>query len=57
MKREIFGMYDFLAPVLFWPIFVDLMDQKMTRSKKFVITKNQFFHARQPREGIFQIRS
>ncbi len=53
MKREIFGTYDFLAPVHFWPIFVDLMDQKMTRSKKVVIIKNQFFHARQPHEVIF----
>ena len=57
MKRVIFGTFDFLAPVIFWPIFLDLMDQKMARSKKVVIIKNQFFHACQPREGIFEIRS
>ena len=57
IKRVIFGTYDFLAPVIFWSIFLDLMDQKMAGSKKVVITKNQFFHARQPREGIFEIRS
>ena len=57
MKRAIFKAYDFFAPVIFWPIFLDLMDQKMTRSKKVVIIKNQFFHARQPREGIFEICS
>ena len=57
MKRVIFGTYEFLAPVLFWPIFSDILDQKMARSKKVVIIKNQFFHARQPREGIFEICS
>ena len=57
MKRVIFGTYDFLAPVIFWSIFLDLMDQKMAGSKKVVKTKNQLFHARQPREGIFEIRS
>ena len=55
MKRVIFGTYEFLAPVLFWPVFSDILDQKMARSKKVVIIKNQFFHARQPREGIFEI--
>ena len=57
MKRVIFGTYDFLAAVIFWSIFLDVMDQKMARSKKVVKTKNQFFHARQPREGILEIRS
>ena len=57
MKRVFFGTYDFLAPVIFWPIFLDIMDQKMARSKKVVIIKNLFFHARQPREGIFEICS
>ena len=55
MKKVIFGTYDFLAPVIFWTIVLDLIDQKMTRSKKVAIIKNQFFHARQPREGIFEI--
>ena len=27
----------------------------MTQSKKVVITKNHFFHARQPQEGFFEI--
>ena len=53
MKRVTFGTHDFLAPVLFWSIFLDLMDRKMAGSKKVVIT----FHARQPREGIFEIHS
>ena len=57
MKRVIFETFDILAPVLFWPIFSDLMDWKMARSKKVAIIKNQFFHARQPREGIFEICS
>ena len=57
MKRVIFGTSLFLAPVLFWPIFLDTLDQKMAQSKKVVITKNQFFHARQPCEEIFEIRS
>ncbi len=38
MKRVIFGTYDFLAPVIFWSIFLDLMDRKMARSNKVVIT-------------------
>ena len=29
----------------------------MAGAKKVVIIKNQFFHARQPHEGIFEIRS
>ena len=31
--------------------------EKMTRVKKVVKVKNQFFYACQPREGIFEIRS
>ena len=31
------------------------MDQKVAGAKKVV--KNQFFHARQPRKGIFEIHS
>ena len=33
------------------------MDRKIAGSKKVVIAENQFFHARQPREGIFQFHS
>ena len=57
MKRRFFGIYDFLAPVIFWPIFSNIMDQKIARSKKVVIPKIQFFHACEPYEGIFEIRS
>ena len=31
--------------------------KKMAGAKKVIKVKNQFFHARQPREGIFNIRS
>ena len=31
------------------------MDQKMAGAKKVVKIKNQFFHAHQPRKGIFEI--
>ena len=30
-----------------------LIDQKIAGAKKLILTKNQFFHARQPHEGIF----
>ena len=53
MKRVIFGTDDFFGSGHFLVYFLDLMDQKMAGSQKVVITKNQFFHARQPREGIF----
>ena len=33
------------------------MDQKMTGAKKVILVKSQFFHACQPREEIFEIRS
>ena len=53
MKWVIFYYFDFFAPVIYWSIFQDVMDQKMTGAKKVTLTKNQFFHARQPRGGIF----
>ena len=31
--------------------------KKMAGATKVIIGKNQFFHARQPREEIFEIRS
>ena len=51
---------DFWTPKIFlfepiFDLFSNMMDQKMTRAKKVVNLKNQFFHARQPREGIFDI--
>ena len=35
----------------------DQMGQKMTGAKKVILMKNQFFHARQPREEIFEFCS
>ena len=54
--------YDFSILQLFCSghfliIFPKIKDQKMTGAKKVVKTKNHIFHARQPREGIFEIRS
>ena len=57
MKTLIFGTYEFFGSGHFLVQSIDLMDQKMPGSKKVAITKIQFFHARQPREGIFEIRS
>ena len=48
---KLFGSGHFLVH------FLDVMDQKMPGSKKFVITKNQFFHARQQRKEFFEICS
>ena len=42
MKRAIFETFDFLAPIIFWPIFLDLMDQKIVRFLK-VLSKISFF--------------
>ena len=47
----------FLALVTFWSLFKDFMDQKIAVAKKFILTKNQFFYACQPREGIFEFHS
>ncbi len=35
--------------------FSGLTDQKMAGAKKVAVTKNQFLHARSPRERIFEI--
>ena len=53
---------DFWIQKFFWlgpffDLFFNLMDQKMPQAKKVVNIKNQFLHARQPRERIFDIRS
>ena len=46
---------------LVWVIFLihEILnnDQKMTEAKKVIKVKNQVFQTRQPREGIFEIRS
>ena len=47
----------FLLRSFFDHFFQKKNDQKMTGAKKVVNTKNQFFHARQPRERIFEIPS
>ena len=47
----------FFAWVIFWSFFPKMMDQKMNRAKKVAKTKNHFFHARRPPEGIFEIHS
>ena len=55
MKRQIFDYNNFFAPVTFWSIFQISWIKKMTGAKKVNKVKNQFFHERQPREGIFGI--
>ena len=52
-----FIILTFLAPVTFRSLFKDFIDQKVAGAKKFILTKNQFFYARQPREQIFEICS
>ena len=47
----------FLDPAIFWYFFKISWTEKMTGAQKVVKVKNQFFHARWPREGIFEIRS
>ena len=57
-ERSDFWMQNFfLAGVIFWSLFPNIMDQKMTPAKKFYKMKNQFFRARQPREEISDFRS
>ena len=57
MKKLIFYFYKFLAPAIIL-IHQNLKnDQKMTRAKFFVKVNNQLFHACQPCDGIFEIRS
>ena len=51
LNLKLFGSGHFLVH------FLDLMDRKIPGSKKVVLSKNQFFHACQPREGIFEIQS
>ena len=47
----------FFVLAFFWSFFHLWCIKKMTGAKKVVNKKNQFFHARQPREGIFDIWS
>ena len=55
-RHEETDFFVFLAPVIFCH-FLDVMDQKNGRSKKVIEVKNQFFHAHQPHEEIFEICS
>ena len=42
---------------IFFIIFLDVIDQKKWPKQKKLKVKNQFFHARQPCKGIFEIYS
>ena len=56
-KNWFFTFTSFLAPAIFL-IHKNLKnDQKMTQAKFFVKVDNQLFHACQPCDGIFEIRS
>ena len=57
MNNVIFRFNNFFCSGHFLIIFPKIKDQKMTGAKKVVKTKNHIFHARQPCEGIFEIRS
>ena len=57
MKKVIFLYFEFFGYRHFLVIFLHIMDQKMTQAKKVIKVKNQFFHARQPCEEIFEIHS
>ena len=57
MKQLIFNFNNFFARVIFWSFFQIWWIKKMAGAKKFIKVKYQFFHACQPREEIFEIRS
>ena len=58
LKNWFFIKVTYLAPVIFWSMRSQKIDQKMTEAKRSQNTKNSiFFHAWQPRKGIFEIRS
>ena len=56
-RNWFFTLTNFLDPVIYWSFFKISWIEKMTGAKKVIKVKNQFFHARQPREGIFKIHS
>ena len=41
----------------YFDTFLSIMDQKMAQAKEVINLKNQFLHARQPHEEIFEIGS
>ena len=57
MKKMIFDFIEFFGSGHFLVIFLDVMDQKIAGAKNVIKVKNQFFHARKPREEIFEIHS
>ena len=57
MTELIFGYKKIFGSGHFLIFFQISWIKKMPRAKKVVYLKNQFFHARQPREGIFDIHS
>ena len=57
LTELIFGYKNFFGSGLFLTFFLIWWIEKMPQAKKVVNIKNQFLHARQPRERIFDIRS
>ena len=57
MTELIFGYKKIFGSGHFLIFFQISWIEKMPGAKKIVNIKNQFLHARQPREGIFDIRS
>ena len=57
MKKLIFDDNNFFWSGHFLICGFLIIDHKMAGSKKVVIIKNQFFHARQPHEQIFEIHA
>ena len=54
-KNWFFYYNNFIGYGWFFAFCSNSMDQKMARAKKVAMMKNQFFHSRQPRKGIFEI--
>ena len=57
MTNVIFYLNNFFCSGHFLIFYFWKNDQKMAGAKKVGKTKNHIFHACQPREGIFEIRS
>ena len=56
-EKTDFLLYQFFGSGHFLIHRIWTKGQTSARAKKLVIIKNQFFHARQPRKGIFEIYS
>ena len=56
-QKWFFVKINVLAPAIFWSMKSLKSDQKVTGAKKFILTKNQFYYACQPRKGIFELHS